>query len=526
MSAHIAEARRLDPVIDLPVPEGVAGSVAWDRTNDTIYVERRRMGDPLLLTWIDRMRRTGQRLKVEVREIDEIAKMHTEGLGVSAGADDDLRTREQALQLLRTGAQLGASDIHLLIRNGFSEIQMRVKGGLRVLRRRLTADEGESIARALFQGIATVKDQSYNPLLFQNAQISGEVLSGLGLSSIRLVRGPCFPQEQGGGFAILRLQYTHLGTRAPSPNDAAPPIIDTPRTPTGSLRLDAMGYTAWQIEALTMLACVPNGIILFTGPTGSGKTTSLMEMLRHSARLAPERRQITIEDPVEYPMDWAVQLAVTNARTDDETGDAMAEMLRVGLRMDPDTILVGEIRGAGSAVSAINAALTGHQVWSTLHVTDPYLFVDRLELMDAVGLNRRVFCDHTIVRGVVAQRLVPKLCPHCSVPAQASDALPQRLRDSVATWCDMDQVRVRGPGCAACSGDGISGRIAVAEVVVTDPVLMRDFVALGTEEARRRHRERADTDGSLLENAMNHVCRGHIDPRDVEKSVDLIVRRS
>lgn len=522
--------RGIDSTTDqgMPVPDGVVASVAWDRTCSKLYVERRRMGDPLLLTWLDRMRLSGEPLTVEPREIDEIVKMRAEGLGVTGSADlVDLRNREQAMQLLRQGARLGASDIHLLLRDGFAEAQVRIKGDLKVMQRRFSSIDGEAISRALFQSIATVKDQSYNPMVFQNAQISGEVLSGLGLSSIRLVRGPCFPNERGGGFVVLRLQYTHLdGSGSTTIRADAPVPVDVPRIPAGTLRLDAMGFTPWQIEALTTLACAPNGIILFTGPTGSGKTTTLAEMLRHGARLWPERRQVTIEDPVEYPMDWAVQLAVTNARTDDETGDVIAEMLRVALRMDPDTILVGEIRGAKSAISALNAALTGHQVWSTLHVTDPYLFVDRMELMDPLNLNRRVFCDHSIVRGVIAQRLVPRLCSQCSLPAADSPVLTQRVREAVATWCSLDQVRVRGPGCPDCGMDSVSGRIAVAEVVVTDAELMKNFITLGTEEARRCHRARTDTDGSLLDNVMDHVSAGRVDPRDVEKTVDIIARRA
>ena len=505
-----------------PVPVRVAPFLAWSRSENKLYVERGHLGDPMLLTWIDRMRRGGVPMMPRPVEMDEIARLRSEGYAISETTNlTDLRNRERALWLLRQSARVRASDMHLLIRDGYAEIQVRIKGDLKVLRKRLTVAEGESVSRALFQSLATVKDQSYNPMQCQNAQISGEVLSGMGLTSVRLVRGPAYPSEKGGGFVVARLQYTQVN-RGAQPEGKVE-RLESPRVPEGNIMLAQMGYTPWQVETLTTLACAPSGIVLFTGPTGSGKTTALAEMLKHLARTRPESRQVTIEDPVEYPLEWAVQMAVTNARTEDETGDAFADHLRTALRMDPDIILLGEIRGAGSAVAALNASITGHQVWSTLHVTDPYLAVDRLELMDPVNLNRKVFCDHTILRGIVAQRLVPKLCPQCRIPLSGNERrVGERLVRAVATHGDLARVHLRGAGCDLCQGDGIDGRMAVAEVVATSPALMKDLVDLGTEAARNRHRARPNTDKSLLGNALAHVFQGRVDPRDVERVVDVI----
>src|SRR5690606_23226263 len=141
----------------------------------------------------------------------------------------------------------------------------------------------------------------------------------------------------------------------------------------------------------------PNGIIIITGPTGSGKTTTRYECLMETARSKPYRRLVTIEDPVEYPMPWATQLFVTDARNEADTGSAYSERLRAALRMAPNILLIGELRSADVALSALEAAVTSHQVYTTMHVTDPFLFVDRLELMDPDRLNRRAICDHKIV---------------------------------------------------------------------------------------------------------------------------------
>lgn len=506
-----------------PLPDRLLEAVALDTQAGKLYVDRRRSGDPLLLTWIDRCRAAGLRLQMVAMDLDEVAELR--GRGLRAGMNDesqdsDLKVRAMALSLVSHAARYKASDIHILMRGTHAEIHIRRKGDLKVLAR-VSQQEAEEMARALYQGVATVKDSSFNPLEYQNAQISGEAVQDMGLTSVRMVRGPAFPVEAGGGFVVMRLQYQDMQHAQESAS--LPPLPD-PRRPEGQLRLSKMGYTKDQVEKLLYLADMPNGVIGFTGPTGSGKTTSLFEMLTHVARQRPEKRQVTIEDPVEYPMPWAIQMVINNVGDEEETGDAFAERLRTALRMDPDIILLGELRGADSAVAAINAALTGHQVWTTLHVTDPFLFVERMEMMDPGRLNRRVFCDHKIIRGIIAQRIVPHLCPQCSLPlTEHREEIPARLLESLQTYGSIEKARIKGAGCPACGGDGIDGRIAVAEVIVTDSRLMRDFVEHGTDVARRNYRAREDTDCSMMESAVLRVLEGEIDPRDVSKYVDAVM---
>ncbi len=431
--------------------------------------------------------------------------------------------RNHAIEIISAAAKYSASDIHLMMRGSYAEIQIVVKGGLRVLKR-LTHEEGESIARAIYQSLAKTRDSSFNPLDFQNAQVPGDALPpSIDVSSVRIVRGPSYPQARDGAFMTMRLQYLagHKGTRQ---SDLAK--LEFPKAPKGEFRLGAMGYRLSQVEKIKSLMDAPNGLILFTGPTGSGKTTAMFEALQEVARTKPHRRLVTVEDPVEYPMEWAVQMAVTGARNDKETGEAFGERVRVALRMAPNIILLGELRGPEVAVAALEAAVTGHQVWSTMHVTDPFLFVERLELMDKERLDRRVFCDHKMVRGVIAQRLLPELCPHCSVPITSKLAvISKRIIEALKTWGDISSIRVRGNGCDHCGHDGSIGRFAVAEVVVTDAAVMSDFIKFGSDIARKNHREKPDSDKSMLESAIKYAFGGNVDPRDIEDSVDLIVAK-
>ncbi|MDR3535212.1 MAG: ATPase, T2SS/T4P/T4SS family [Acetobacteraceae bacterium] len=515
--------------VEMPaIPDRIRDFVAVDLPARILHVERRILGDPHLMTWVSRCEGAGLRLTMKPADMDELARLREKESQAVRPGDEDLHNRLAALELVRRAAELRASDIHLLMPATHAEIQVRIKGDLKVLDR-LTYAEGEALARSLYQSIATARDASYNPLELQNAQISGRELADTGLTSVRIVRGPAFPVEENGSFMILRLQYASTAAARGTTRSAGGLVrvaLVAPRRPEGELRLREMGFTPKQEKAMRLMAEAPNGVVILTGPTGSGKTSTIFECMSHLAREYPGRRQISIEDPVEYPMPWAIQLEVTNATTETETGLAFAHRLRAALRMDPDIIMSGEVRGADVGVATINAALTGHLVYTTLHVTDPFLAIDRLEMMDRERLHRQMICDHTIIRGLVAQRLVPRLCDACAVDlAKDRSRLPPEIYEALETYGDLSKVRVRGEGCKNCGGDAISGRVAVAEVVVTTPELMRDFVDNGTEAARRNHRRRKGADGSLLENVVDRVLAGLIDPNDIGRFVDRLVPR-
>jgi len=504
------------------LPEKLTDRVAIDEKKGVVYVDQLGSGNPLLNSWIARNRSNGWNLKMEIVPFDELAAKRANGMRQSANDDEEdvQKFRQNAIDTILRAAEYGSSDMHLMVRSGYSEIQIVVKGGLRVLERG-TQENGARLARAIYQGLAKTRDSSYSALDFQNAQIpGGELPQDAELTSVRIIRGPCYPQAESGEFMTLRLQYS--GVRVGGKKADLPPL-DVPRRPKGQARLAEMGFSDRQIEKLRMLMDAPNGVILVTGPTGSGKTTLMKECLEDIARVKPHRRLVTIEDPVEYPMDWAVQIPVTDARNEQDTGAAFNERLRVALRMAPHIILLGELRGPDVAAAALDAALTGHQVWSTLHVTDPFMFVDRLELMDKTRLDRKVFCDHKIVRGVLAVRLLPKLCPHCSEPLnEESTSLPHRVVHALKTWGSISKVRLQGAGCSECGGDGTTGRFSVAEIVVTDQQLMSDMIEHGSAEARSKYRARPDADPSMIAAAITHALNGNVDPRAIEEWVDLI----
>ncbi len=217
-----------------------------------------------------------------------------------------------------------------------------------------------------------------------------------------------------------------------------------------------LGLLPEDYELFSNLIKTPHGILLVTGPTGSGKTTTLYASLSEINR--EEINIITVEDPVEYQLNGISQVQVKP-----EIGLTFASALRSILRQDPDVIMVGEIRDRETAEIAIQAALTGHLVFSTLHTNDAPSSVTRL-----VDMGIEPFLVASSVVGVVAQRLVRKVCPYCREPYTPT---PQELKDLGIT--DYTGEFFRGKGCEHCMGTGYLGRTAIYEILVVDKEIKR-----------------------------------------------------
>ena len=206
----------------------------------------------------------------------------------------------------------------------------------------------------------------------------------------------------------------------------------------------------------------PQGIVLATGPTGSGKTTTLYSLVQHDA--TPTKNYVTIEDPVEYYLDMAGQVAVK-----EKTGLSFATVLRAILRQDTDVILLGEIRDLETAEVAFHAALTGHLVYSTLHTNSALASIARL-----FDLGLKPYVVATALEAIIAQRLVRRICEDCRQPAEIN----QGLRAKLGPLFDNATQSFAGKGCPRCNGTGYRGRLAVHEVLTPDEQL-RHLIATG-----------------------------------------------
>jgi type II secretory ATPase GspE/PulE/Tfp pilus assembly ATPase PilB-like protein len=242
------------------------------------------------------------------------------------------------------------------------------------------------------------------------------------------------------------------------------------------LGLPELGFFSDDQTTFEQLLGLPDGILLVTGPTGSGKTTTLYACLNVINR--PDKKIITVEDPVEYELSGINQVMV---KTD--IGMTFAAALRAMLRQAPNIIMIGEIRDAETANIAINASLTGHLVFSTLHTNDAPSAVARL-----ADIGVKPFLIASAVRGVLAQRLVRKLCPVCKAPSELTE---KEMRALSLDASRMTDATIYGPvGCEKCRGGGHKGRMGIFELfLVDDEVRQMINSGLTTTQLRRRARE-------------------------------------
>jgi type II secretory ATPase GspE/PulE/Tfp pilus assembly ATPase PilB-like protein/ActR/RegA family two-component response regulator len=222
-------------------------------------------------------------------------------------------------------------------------------------------------------------------------------------------------------------------------------------------KLEDMGMAESELARIKHLLSHKEGIVVVTGPTGSGKTTTLYAALKEIAN--GEVNVITVEDPVEYELAGITQIQVETKR-----GVTFASALRAVLRQDPDVIFVGEIRDSETAQIAVQAAMTGHLVLATLHTNDAASAVSRLA---DLGLDRPSIS--ATLRGALAQRLVRRLCSQCATPVPAGDPLPES-EASLSTRSGIRPTK-RAVGCPSCGGTGYRGRVPVLEVFTTTPAL-------------------------------------------------------
>ena len=272
-------------------------------------------------------------------------------------------------------------------------------------------------------------------------------------------------------------------------------VLDSSRT---VLALDRLGLNPDESAAIIELLENRDGVILVTGPTGSGKTTTLYSAIRH---VQDEGVNIvTVEDPVEYRIQGIVQVQVH-----EKAGLTFASALRSILRQDPDVVLVGEIRDRETAQIAVQASLTGHLVLSTLHTNDAPNAVTRLS-----DIGMESYKIATALRGVVAQRLMRRLCPTCK------EVWVESIARKLHQWIPPDTPLYRAVGCPECAMTGYRGRFSIMEILRVTPEVERSIGAGDTADKIAAAARRGGM-GSMWESGLSHVLRG-------ESTIDELLR--
>lgn len=376
--------------------------------------------------------------------------------------------------ILTDAVHRGASDLHFEPENAFLRIRYRIDGKM-VQIRSLHKDYWSAIAVRMKIMSSMNIAETRKP---QDGRINSEILGRR--IDFRVATQPTIYGEN----IVMR-------------------ILDEKKS---ILSLEKLGFSDLNINQLKKMVQRPEGVIILTGPTGSGKTTTLYTVLSYINSI--DKNIMTLEDPVEYHIPMIRQ---SNIRTD--VGMDFASGIKALLRQDPDVILVGEIRDKDTAITAIQAAMTGHQVYSSLHTNDAIGAIPRLM---NIGVPNYLMSGSLI--GVVAQRLARKLCPHCKKEEPVTDFEKKLLGPKYANVTKL----YKSVGCEKCSG-GYKGRVVVAEMLSFDREL-DDLVARGA--SRKEISAYAIEHGfvPMVEDGLRKAVAGVIDLKELMRVVDLTDR--
>jgi general secretion pathway protein E len=366
--------------------------------------------------------------------------------------------------LMGRALKLGASDIHIEPRRNHVQVRYRIDGVLH---------DQEALAKKLRAAITSrVKLMAKMDIAEMRLPQDGRIKFKLGRDEVD-IRVSCLPTQFGEGLVLRLLHKEDI-----------------------QLNLDNLGFPKSILKRFKSAISLPYGMLLVTGPTGSGKTTTLYAAL--NTINTPDKKIVTVEDPIEYQLEGINQVQVQS-----NIGLTFASCLRSFLRHDPDVMLIGEIRDFETAEIAIQAALTGHMVFSTLHTNDAAGAITRLEDM---GVERFMIASSVV--GVLAQRLVRRVCSHCGEDIPLSEA----ERSVLAKDLEVDQDLIatlyrKGKGCKECGETGYRGRLGIFELLPLDDAIQREVIR-GADRSEINRRALEGGMVSLRMDGLDKVNRG------------------
>ena len=470
----------------------------------------------------------------------------------------DSEVIDQVKDLIHTAIVGGVSDVHIEIREKISKIRFRTNGYLKLFKQ-LSYFEGEKIGIVLYQALATESGVVFNASVPQDAMVD-ETFNGI-RARLRIATAPASPNGFDMVIRILRFSEKSSYTI-----------------------LTDLGYSEEQSNAIYSFSSDPVGVTIIAGTTGSGKSTTLKNILTkkimdHNATL----KVITVEDPPEYEIPNATQIPVIR----DDKGSAEAGFsgaIRTAMRSDPDVLMIGEVRDNQSASLLVSATQSGHQVLSTLHAPSAVGIIPRLE---SLGINRDVLSASDFISGLIYQKLLPKLCQFCAIPHKNMDGSINAViseedvitsmnlcsKDDISRVRDIDKqtplarrlqdigilsesqviaiskeynlkliafektgfakrlskalkgrlmgVMHKGSGCPECGNSGISGRLVVAEILIpNDAILMA--IRSGDDLATLKAWRESRLGQSILLSSLDKIAEGIVDPMHVEAEIGVL----
>lgn len=457
----------------------------------TLHISEAHKASPFVLGYRAKLDRREFKYRVRLSPHSTIAALYKR-FSTAPAVDEQSSRQAEVVRLMKEAVEPSTSDIHFRIEKEATRVFFRIDG-LLIERPQLGREHGQTLVSTIYQSMCDVAQAMFMPTKAQDARLSTKNTAELGLKGARMSTRP----TDSGMVAVLRLLYQSKQKRS----------------------LDELGFLPQQIADVREISTRTSGICIVSGPTGSGKSTTLESLLSSVMRESEYKKNlVTIEDPPEYEIDGAVQTPVQYASdaTDEEISGAWARSISNLMRLDPDLVMIGEVRDLASSIAALRAAMTGHGVYTTLHANDVVAALIRLQDM---GVDMGLLTDPKIIVGLLSQRLAPRLCPSCRRPfRQFSQLLAPAVAKKVEELCDVDSVYIVGQGCGQCGGRGVKGRLVVAETLVPTAGFMKEFATAGQLAARRYWVERM---GGLTRNQvlLQRINQGIIDPSHAEEAV-------
>ncbi|MCL2468743.1 MAG: Flp pilus assembly complex ATPase component TadA [Alphaproteobacteria bacterium] len=446
---------------------------------------------------------------------------------------DDNTVRRRIVETLQKAANAGANDIHIEASEGRTRIEFRIDGALR-LWETWTQKEGELMLASVYSHSVGQSGATAN---WQEPQAAMLTSTATGPDTLALPKGVIsvrcqwVPLSDGGRYLNMRLQYdsAHLFGENFIMAD-----------------VDSLGFSQEQLKVVKSLRQAPGGMRIFAGPVNQGKTTTLRVTLnRRMAETNMQLNCLLVEDPPEGGIVGARQVGVSSSVKDEQREKSFVEIMRCMLRLDPDIVMLGEVRDIQTAQFAFRLALTGRQVYTTTHVYSALAVPQRLR---DIGMEPYLVYDYHLVRGMFCQRLLRGMCSYCRIPlAQVADEygplysdLMSRIRcglalmdasRSVGTGSPLDRLSepdlsniyfANPEGCKHCF-KGRVGRTICAEVIETDQRIMELLQDNRMEDAREYWLSPTGMNGvTMLWHALEKIRRGEVSPDDAEFEVGYL----
>lgn len=492
---------------ELALPKDTQNLVAYFSGGE-IVISRTHKYDGRILAFIDLLKQKNRVVKEpfysDLSLISNIYKTNNErlGSGIHSRMDYDNQMQKDFVDIIARAAAQKVSDIHIEVADQ-TTIYFRIDGSIQPVLE-YNSQWGESFVRAAFAS-ADISNSSYAQNEYQTAQKDGRTpLRGTkdlylpaGILGIRMQFNPV---AFGSQYVVMRLLYDN---------------------PSEGIKTE-QEFNDYERKLLMRLRSAPTGLVIVAGPTSSGKSTTLV---RNMALMLKERRYeinlITVEDPAEQKIFGAHQMPVVNAVNEAQREEKFTEALAAALRSDPDTLMVGEIRTLSAAQLTVKGALSGHNVWTTLHANSAMGALTRLLDM---GVEAFKLKDETMLRGLISMRLFKKLCPYCRerLYDKPEHIAYHRVKDAFGE-IGLNQVFVRGVGCEHCKGAGTIGRIKAGEIIMTNSEFLNLALSGETESALKYWLEKMNG-RTLKEAAEELMLRGIIGVDELERWVGMLDR--